>query len=115
MTVGQQLAPYVEEDTSTKEKEAVPCDFIRTYGMSRPAPPNTLVHEKEGWESVGHCLNEATHTGMCPMGDFSVNACEECMNAAISGVHPRGERLIHNTIDFCSHKLPYNQMVWFKR
>lgn len=83
-TVGQQLAPYVEESTSTKEQLAEPCDALKvefTRNKYGHTPHDTLQHEE--YPAFGYCLNEATHTGVCPMGDDSFNMCEDCMNGII--------------------------------
>ena len=75
--VGTQFRPYVEEDTSTKEQEAVPCDF---HHVASGTDVPMGQHPDDG-----PCPSEATHVGVCAQGDFSINACEECANHVMSG------------------------------
>jgi hypothetical protein len=86
-TIGQQLAPYVEE--KPKEKEATPCETISWDWRMPKAPygislPEGKIPHPEG-HNAGLCPNEATWEGVCPLGDTSANVCDECHTRLVLG------------------------------
>ena len=108
-TIGAQFRPYLEEDTSTKEKEAVPCDFTLIK------PHNGTL---EGMRAAANqCTNEATHTGLCPGGDRTMNACDECLDALTNGTYrtAKGLDVRKHPIHMCDHNFLMRHWAWFKR
>jgi hypothetical protein len=108
-TIGAQFRPYVEENPSTQEKEAVPCDFTRI------GPHDGSLESLRA--AANPCTNEATHTGLCPGGDRTMNACEECLDALNSGTYrtAKGTRIAKDPIHECSHVIPMRHWTWVKR
>lgn len=107
-TIGTQMRPYVVEDTSTQEKEAVPCDFKHVGSAWLP----TVLAD-------GPCPHEATHVGICTQGDFSINACEECANHfMVGGLKNLANGSLHfYTKKPCEHAMESGtkSLVWFPR